>query len=91
MEKVVIQEIRAYEVLDSRGNPTLGVEVFLSDGTQSIAFVPSGASTGQYEARERRDCDDKRFGGKGVLKAASSINKDINFLLRKLEHRRRQH
>ena len=85
MEKVVIQEIRAYEVLDSRGNPTLGVEVFLSDGTQSIAFVPSGASTGQYEARERRDCDDKRFGGKGVLKAASTINKDINFLLRKLE------
>ncbi|NLF78787.1 MAG: phosphopyruvate hydratase, partial [Chloroflexi bacterium] len=55
------------EVLDSRGNPTVEVEVHLEDGSMGRAIVPSGASTGEYEAVELRDGDKKRYGGKGVL------------------------
>jgi len=69
-----IKSIKAREILDSRGNPTIEVEVELKDGTKGTAAVPSGASTGKYEARELRDGDKKRYSGKGVLKAVANIN-----------------
>ncbi len=69
----LIENIQALEVLDSRGNPTLQVTVFLSDGHFGSAIVPSGASTGSKEALERRDQDTKRYGGKGVLKAVNAV------------------
>ncbi len=65
------------EILDSRGNPTVRVYVELSDGTEAVASVPSGASTGENEAIELRDGDKKRYGGKGVLKAVENVNKVI--------------
>ena len=64
-----IVEVRAREILDSRGNPTVEVEVELESGAMGRAAVPSGASTGAHEAVELRDGDKKRYGGKGVLKA----------------------
>ncbi len=67
-------EIQAREILDSRGNPTVEVEVALSDGTLGRAAVPSGASTGAYEAVELRDGDKQRYGGKGVRKAVANVN-----------------
>jgi len=72
-----IDSVKAREILDSRGNPTLEVEVELFDGTTGWAAVPSGASTGKYEAVELRDGDDSRFGGLGVLKAVANVNEDI--------------
>ena len=72
-----IESIKAREILDSRGNPTLEVEVKLADGKKGWAAVPSGASTGKYEAVELRDRDNARYHGLGVLKAVSSVNKDI--------------
>ena len=72
-----IDDIIAREILDSRGNPTVEVEVYLKDGTFGRAAVPSGASTGAYEAVELRDGDKKRFGGKGVLKAVQNVNEII--------------
>lgn len=69
----LIENIQALEVLDSRGNPTLQVTVFLSDGHFGSAIVPSGASTGSKEALEHRDQDTKRYGGKGVLKAVNAV------------------
>ncbi len=69
-----IIDVHAREILDSRGNPTVEVDVLLDDGTMATAAVPSGASTGQFEAVELRDGDKKRFGGKGVLKAVSHVN-----------------
>ncbi|MDD4876731.1 MAG: phosphopyruvate hydratase [Dehalococcoidales bacterium] len=72
-----IDDVRAREILDSRGNPTLEVEVELFDGTIGCASVPSGASTGKYEAVELRDGDGSRFNGKGVLKAVKNVNEDI--------------
>jgi len=72
-----IWSIKAREILDSRGNPTLEVEVELADGTIGRAAVPSGASTGKYEAVELRDGDNSRFNGLGVLKAATNVNKHI--------------
>ena len=77
-----IRDIKAYEILDSRGNPTVGTEVILSDGSVGMSFVPSGASTGQYEAIEKRDSDNDRFLGKGVLGAVNSIHNDILPILR---------
>ncbi len=71
---VEIEEIFAREILDSRGNPTLEVDVSLSDGAFGRAAVPSGASTGAYEAVELRDGDKSRYLGKGVLKAVSNVN-----------------
>ena len=68
-----IKNVRAREVLDSRGNPTVEVDVILEDGTLGRALVPSGASTGEREALEMRD-GDYRYNGKGVLKAVSNIN-----------------
>lgn len=72
-----IEEIKAREILDSRGNPTVEVEVFLSDGAWGRAAVPSGASTGAHEALELRDGDRSRYNGKGVLKALENINEII--------------
>ena len=72
-----ITEIMAREILDSRGNPTVEVEVWLEDGAHGRAAVPSGASTGVHEALELRDDDKGRFGGKGVLKAVEHVNKEI--------------
>ena len=77
-----IKDIKAYEVLDSRGNPTVGVEVFLSDGSVGLSLVPSGASTGKYEAIEKRDTEKGRYLGKGVLDAVNSIHNKILPLLR---------
>ncbi|MEO0300150.1 MAG: phosphopyruvate hydratase, partial [candidate division WOR-3 bacterium] len=72
-----IKDLKAYEVLDSRGNPTLKVVCILENGAKGSAFVPSGASTGTFEALELRDGDKKRFLGKGVLKAISSVENEI--------------
>ena len=72
-----IQSVKAIEILDSRGNPTVEVDLELEDGTISRAMVPSGASTGEREACELRDGDKKRYGGKGVLKAVENVNKII--------------
>jgi enolase len=72
-----IKQIKAREILDSRGNPTVEVEVALSDGAKGQAAVPSGASTGKYEAVELRDGDKTRFNGSGVLQAVANVNKPI--------------
>src|SRR3954469_9515749 len=72
-----IARIEGREVLDSRGSPTVAVEVTLADGTVCEAMVPSGASTGVNEAIELRDGDTKRFGGKGVLNAVGHVNTKI--------------
>jgi len=72
-----IVDIVAREILDSRGNPTVEVDVVLEDGSMGRAGVPSGASTGAHEAVELRDGDRSRYGGKGVLKAVESVNRDI--------------
>ena len=73
----IIYDVRAREVLDSRGNPTVEVEVELESGTLGRAMVPSGASTGAYEAVELRDGDKGRYLGKGVLKAVENVNENI--------------
>ena len=72
-----IKSIKGREILDSRGNPTVEVEVELECGVVGRASVPSGASTGEHEALELRDGDEKRYGGKGVLKAVENVNKVI--------------
>src|SRR5271170_8064606 len=74
---LIIQHIHAREILDSRGNPTVEVDVILDDGTIGRAAVPSGASTGENEAVELRDGDSKRYMGKGTLKAVENINTKI--------------
>jgi len=73
----VIVELRAHEILDSRGNPTVEVECVLDSGAYGVFQVPSGASTGKYEALELRDNDTKRYGGKGVLQAVKNVNETI--------------
>jgi len=73
----MIEDIYAREILDSRGNPTVEAEVFLISGAVGRAAVPSGASTGRHEALELRDGDEKRYGGKGVLKAVENVNEKI--------------
>src|SRR5437773_312983 len=72
-----IASLAAREILDSRGNPTVEVDVFLDDGAAGRAAVPSGASTGEREALELRDGDPGRYGGKGVLKAVAHVNGEI--------------
>ena len=72
-----ITEVKAREVIDSRGNPTVEAEVTLAGGAIGRAIVPSGASTGEHEAWELRDGDNKRFGGKGVRKAVANVNDTI--------------
>ncbi|MDR2611412.1 MAG: phosphopyruvate hydratase [Deltaproteobacteria bacterium] len=74
---MTIQDVLAREILDSRGNPTVEVDVWLKDGYQGRAAVPSGASTGTHEALELRDRDPKRYGGKGVLQAVKNVNEVI--------------
>ena len=72
-----IQKVVAREILDSRGNPTVEVDVVLENGVLGRAAIPSGASTGKREAVELRDGDKKRFGGKGVLRAVKNVNEVI--------------
>ena len=83
--KPIIEALTGREILDSRGNPTVEVEVILQDGSMGRAAVPSGASTGVHEALELRDQDQNRFGGKGVLKAVENANGPIAELLTGME------
>ena len=76
-ERLEIDEIRALEVLDSRGNPTIQVEVVTEGGFSGVAMVPSGASTGAFEAVELRDGDKSRYMGKGVLTAVKNVNEIV--------------
>ncbi len=78
MNYIEITDVKAREVLDSRGNPTVAVSVELEDGTAATAMVPSGASTGKHEALELRDGDKSRYLGKGVLKAVANVNEKIS-------------
>ena len=77
MKTLQITGVKGREILDSRGNPTVEAEILLSDGTVGRAAVPSGASTGQFEACEKRDGDKSRYNGKGVLKAVAGVNGEI--------------
>ena len=77
MADSAIRSVHAREILDSRGNPTLEVDVTLEGGAVGTAKVPSGASTGVHEALELRDGDKSRYGGKGVLKAVANVNEVI--------------
>lgn len=81
---VKIQKVYGCEILDSRGNPTVSATVQLTDGTVGTAASPSGASTGKFEAVELRDGDDRRYGGKGVLKAVRNVNEIISPALENL-------
>ena len=74
---LAIKNIEALEILDSRGNPTVQVEVITEGGFSGVAMVPSGASTGSFEAVELRDNDKSRYMGKGVNKAVENVNKKI--------------
>lgn len=78
MFETFIQSVRGREILDSRGNPTVEAQVVLTDGTVATGIAPSGASTGEFEALELRDMDDKRYLGRGVKKAVDNINSVIN-------------
>ncbi|MBO7613248.1 MAG: phosphopyruvate hydratase, partial [Treponema sp.] len=77
LNKIAISNVIGREIIDSRGNPTVEVDVILEDGTLGRAAVPSGASTGENEALELRDGDKSRYCGKGVLKAVENVNKVI--------------
>ena len=77
LNKVAIANVIGREIIDSRGNPTVEVDVILENGVLGRAAVPSGASTGENEALELRDGDKDRYGGKGVLKAVENVNKII--------------
>src|SRR5438094_2425826 len=77
MSKTSIRSIIAREILDSRGNPTIEVDVGVESGALGRAAIPSGASTGEHEAWELRDGDKSRFGGKGVKKAVANVNEKI--------------
>jgi enolase len=77
-----IAKLEALEILDSRGNPTLAVTATLANGVKGMAKVPSGASTGKREAVELRDGDKSRYGGKGVLKAKSHVEGEIQSAIR---------
>lgn len=81
MSEFTIKDIKARQILDSRGNPTVEADVFLNNGVAGRASVPSGASTGTLEALELRDGDDGKFGGKGVTKAVWNINSKIKDVL----------
>lgn len=72
-----IEKVNALEVLDSRGTPTVQVEVVTEGGFSGVAIVPSGASTGSFEAVELRDGESSRYSGKGVQKAVSNVNTEI--------------
>ncbi|MGN1137670.1 MAG: phosphopyruvate hydratase [Oscillospiraceae bacterium] len=83
--KPIIEQVIGREIIDSRGNPTVLAQVVLTDGTVGYGTAPSGASTGAFEAHELRDGDEKRFGGKGTLGAASNISNAISLALKGLE------
>ncbi len=83
-----IKRIQAWEILDSRGNPTVSVRAELASGVYGEAAVPSGASTGKYEAVELRDSDKSRFNGLGVLKAVANVNSFIATVLKGMNPRR---
>lgn len=85
MKKLEIEKIIGREIMDSRGNPTVEAEVHLTDGTVGLGAVPSGASTGEFEALELRDANDVRYGGKGVLLAVNNINTHINDCLKGMD------
>src|SRR5438132_12125743 len=87
MAKTSIQKIHAREILDSRGNPTVEVDVRLENGALGRGAVPSGASTGEHEAWELRDGDKKRYGGKGVCQAVANVNGIIADALRGFDAR----
>src|SRR5215218_1317915 len=87
MMSTLIEDIIAREVLDSRGNPTVEVDVHLKSGDIGRAAVPSGASTGEHEALELRDGDKGRFGGKSVRKAVANVNEKIAPILKGLDAR----
>ena len=80
-----IESVHAREILDSRGNPTVEAEVVLAGGDSGVAAVPSGASTGQFEALELRDGDKLRYGGKGVTKAVANVNGEIEAEIRGMD------
>ena len=79
---ITITDIRAREILDSRGNPTIEADVFCSNDVMGRAAVPSGASTGEHEAVELRDGDAERYGGKGVQQAVQNVEESIGPALR---------
>ena len=81
-KKECIKMVHARQILDSRGNPTVEITVTLEDGTNADARVPSGASTGKYEALELRDHDSESYGGKGVKQAVANVNQELNALLK---------
>jgi enolase len=83
-----IKSVQAFEILDSRGHPTLQVSVTLSDGVEASAGVPAGASTGQHEAVELRDAEPDRYSGRGVLAAVGSVRRQINDALRGMKMHR---
>ena len=85
MKHLEIEKVIGREIVDSRGNPTVEAEVYLSDGTVGRGAAPSGASTGEFEALELRDGDKSRYGGKGVLKAVENINTVINAAVRGMD------
>ena len=87
MNELEIIDVRGREIIDSRGNPTVEVDVALAGGAIGRASVPSGASTGEHEAWELRDGDAKRYGGKGVLHAQAHVNNEIFDLLRGFDAR----
>ena len=82
MKHLIIEKVIGREIIDSRGNPTVEAEVYLSDGTMGRGTAPSGASTGEFEALELRDGDKEKFGGKGVSKAVANVNTVINETLK---------
>ena len=81
MLKITITGVLAREIIDSRGNPTVEAEIYLSDGNMGRAAVPSGASTGRYEALELRDMNPDRYMGRGVKKAVDNINMVIRAVI----------
>ena len=85
MKHLEIEKVIGREIIDSRGNPTVEAEVYLTDGTVGRGAAPSGASTGEFEALELRDGDKERFGGKGVLKPVENINTVINDTLKGMD------
>ena len=78
MTEICIKSVKGYEVLDSRGNPTVAAKVTLCDGSVGLAISPSGASTGMFEAHEMRDSESERYFGKGVKKAVDAVNNEIS-------------
>ena len=85
MKHLEIEKVIGREIIDSRGNPTVEAEVYLTDGTVGRGTAPSGASTGEFEALELRDGDKSRFGGKGVLKAVENVNTVISQVLKGID------